>query len=1003
MSFRQSGMTWFFFCALGAACVLPAGCADEAPDVLLREARAALKRGEFDEAEGRAALVPQTSPEYAEAALVAGEAATKGGRFPQALEYYQGATRNSTSPENERTARFSAAEILRELGRLTDAEDEYRRVLEISPGNTATHERLAFLLSTTGRRWEALPHYLSLVRSGGASIPELILVADLDRPVEREEYLRECLRKAPEDRHVQLGLAAHAFQDGRAAEAEERLRAVLSRSPGLLSGQAMLGELLVDQNDDRFLEWRAGLPAGYEAHPDLWFVLGLRARRAGRLEQAAGCFRECLQRVPTHRRAMYQLGQVLMALNDSAGRDISERAGLLIELTQVLDTVLRSDQQREAPIRQTAELLERMGRVLEACAWGVAAQRQFPQAAWPRDLFARWSESLRDDLPITLDQFNLLVRHDLSRYPHQEETSGRNGTRGMSADAGPAAVSTPSSIRFTESGNALDFVYLNGGDPGTRGARIFEQTGGGVAVCDFDQDGRPDLFFPQGGTWPTGSNRPVIAADQTDRLFRNSGAAPLDDVSAMALPGDGAFGQGCTSADFNNDGFPDLYVASTGRNQLLQNQGDGTFLDITATAGLESEDWTTSVLVTDLNADGHPDLYDVNYLQGPGVYEAICNGHACAPSVFPGCPDRLLISRGDGTFELIPDATPRQDAKGLGVVTVFREDPRRPALFIANDQVPNFLLKCDDADNPHRIALHEEGLLAGLAFNDDGLAMACMGVAADDANGDGLTDLFVTNFSDESNTLYVQDAQSLFVDTTRSAGLMAASLPFVGWGTQFLDADLDGHSDLVVANGHVDDYRDEGGEYHMRPQFFRNQGNGRFVELTSEQAGPFFARLLLGRGLARLDWNQDGLMDFAVSNMNDRAALVTNSTEGAGHFLNVRLHATSTARDAIGSRAVVTTSTGSMTKVLLAGDGYMACNERLMQFGLGTDERVPEVRVFWPSGAQTTVENLPADVVLELVEGAGFAATWRGGLPADMPRVKVIPPPDADPPGASNR
>jgi hypothetical protein len=353
----------------------------------------------------------------------------------------------------------------------------------------------------------------------------------------------------------------------------------------------------------------------------------------------------------------------------------------------------------------------------------------------------------------------------------------------------------------------------------------------------------------------------------------------------------------------------------------------------------------------------------VTYLTGPGVYQRICQGRACSPNVFDGLPDRLHISRGDGTFESVAVGEPTEHSKGLGILAADLHERGRPSLLIANDQVPNFLLKNVRSDDWFNLRLPNDALHAGVAFNEDGLAMGSMGIAADDANGDGRLDFFITTFSNESDTLYLQDAAGLFVDASRTSGLRAPSWPFIGWGTQFLDAELDGKPDLVVANGHVD-------EYHMRPQFFRNVGGGRFVELLADAAGPFFGQEYRGRGLARLDWNGDGRMDFVVSNIGQPAALLTNQSTGVGRFFNVRLHATSTARDAIGSIVTVAVPGRSWTKQLVAGDGYMATNERMLQFGLGEADQVTELTVDWPSGGKTTVHNLPVNATVELVEGS---------------------------------
>ena len=243
-----------------------------------------------------------------------------------------------------------------------------------------------------------------------------------------------------------------------------------------------------------------------------------------------------------------------------------------------------------------------------------------------------------------------------------------------------------------------------------------------------------------------------------------------------------------------------------------------------------------------------------------------------------------------------------------------------------------------------------------------------MGVAIDDLDGNNLLDLFVTNFQDESNTLYLQDAPGLFTDATKKAGLQAVSIPYTGWGTQTLDADLDGLPDLIVANGHVDDGRVVGRDYHQRPQFFQNRG-GRFQELASADVGPWFGELHLGRGLARVDWNLDGLPDFIVSLMNAPLAVMKNTSVGTGHFLRVQLRATETARDAIGATVTIEFDGKTVTRQLLAGDGYMASNERVVEFGLGSSANVDTIRIDWPSGATSTAMPQTVDSTFIVVEG----------------------------------
>jgi CheY-like chemotaxis protein len=289
-------------------------------------------------------------------------------------------------------------------------------------------------------------------------------------------------------------------------------------------------------------------------------------------------------------------------------------------------------------------------------------------------------------------------------------------------------------------------------------------------------------------------------------------------------------------------------------------------------------------------------------------------------------------------------------------------------VFVANDMTANFLFR-NLSDPQQGVRFHEEALLRGLAFDRDGQAKACMGVAAGDFNRDGRLDLFVTNFYRQSNDLYRQLDDGTFRDVSREARLYDPSFLQLGWGTQFLDADLDGHSDLFVTNGHVHEPNDAAIPYQMRSQFFRNQGNGRFEELFSDVLGAFFDRKSLGRPLARLDWNRDGLEDACISYMNEPLALVSNRTENPGHFIALRLVGVNSSRDAIGTRVTVTSGAGKWFAQLTAGDGFQASNDRRIVIGLGETPQIDALEIHWNSGVSQRVEGLASDRAWICIEG----------------------------------
>ncbi|HVX13469.1 MAG TPA: FG-GAP-like repeat-containing protein [Pirellulales bacterium] len=936
------------------------------PARLLEQARQASEANDYARAEALCRQIGDDSPESSAAMLLAGQVALKQDRLLDAMAYFDRIP--SEAGQDAVTGRCTVAEIWRRLGHASEAEAQYLAALDIDPMNAVVHDGLATLLTVEGRRFESLPHVYELLRQRHHSCELLLLAGEHSKAVEAADVLAHFRAAAPDDPAPLIGLARIELRQQNRAQAVAMLRQVIAEAPQLVEAHALLGRALLDDGgDDELAVWQSGLPPESDWHPDIWAVYGGWAKRRGQNEAAARCLWEALRRDANHSSATLQLSQLLDTLGETAlARDLAVRAAALADFALLLERLFQHRDDASlllAAARQT----EILGRLWEAWGWNRLALAADGDADGARDALARIEPQLNDSLPPTLPSIDPGVRLDLSHYPLPESD-------GSSDDAVKAPVGlTDASPRFRELARevGIDFTYFCGREGTNPRARMFESLGGGIAVLDYDLDGWPDLYFTQGCRWPPRAGQ----TEYLDVLYRNLGGQSFADVTSASGLGDDRFSQGATVGDFDGDGFADVYVANIGVNRLYHNQGDGTFNEVGEAAGIRDDHWTTSCLLADVNGDGLPDLYDVNYLQGPGVFERTCqvNGEprTCRPGTFEPAPDAFYLNLGDGRFqEMTAEAgLVGSGGNGLGIVAADFDRTGRLNLFVANDQDANFYFVNRTTAAAARPMFEERGLLSGLAFDGDGRALASMGVAAGDANGDGRLDLLVTNFSQESSTVYLRDSGDSFTDATGPSGLREPSYPMLGFGAQFLDGESDGLDDLVVTNGHIHEFSAPGVSYAMRPQYFRNRGDGRFEELSADTLGAYFGQTCFGRGLARLDFNRDGHDDFAVSAIETPAALVSNQTPAAGHFLSVQLRGVRSSRDAIGAVVTVRVGRREQTKWLNAGDGYHASNQRQLVFGLGRARRVDRLSLFWPSGLVQEFTDLEGDREWIFVEG----------------------------------
>ncbi len=503
---------------------------------------------------------------------------------------------------------------------------------------------------------------------------------------------------------------------------------------------------------------------------------------------------------------------------------------------------------------------------------------------------------------------------------------------------------------------------------------LVETMGGGVCVLDYDRDGHPDLYFANGLSQPGGG-----PGDRGDYLFRNGGDGRFQETTAQAGLEGLHWGMGCVSADFDSDGFPDLYVTNYGDNQLFRNQGDGTFQDVTATAGVNDSGWSTGAAFGDYDRDGDLDLYVANYVEfdfeNPGGDPRFCSYRgatvACGPRGLPGAHDSLFRNDGNGKFADVSESSGiRKAGKQYGFQAVWTDfdNDGDPDIFVANDSTPNFLWQ-NNGDG----TFSDVALLSGVAYNQEGRAQANMGVDVGDLDGDGWMDIYSTNFSDDYNVLYRNSGKSYLQDATFRARLAQVTFRFLGFGSLIADFDNDGRPDLFAANGHIYPEVEKyglGSTYRQANQLFHHLENGEFEEI-GERLGPGLALVKSTRGAALLDYDRDGDWDLALSNLDDRADLLRNDLTPRPNYLQIRFRGRQSNRDGIGARVKVEIGGTRQLQELHAGSSFLGNSEPILHFGLGTHEKVDVLTVTWPNGKVQTFRDVAANQSLTIDEESG--------------------------------
>lgn len=526
-----------------------------------------------------------------------------------------------------------------------------------------------------------------------------------------------------------------------------------------------------------------------------------------------------------------------------------------------------------------------------------------------------------------------------------------------------AAPLSPIRFQDTAPQSGLHFVLDNCPTPEKH---MIETMAGGVAVFDYDGDGRPDIFFTNGAALPSLKK---TGPQYWNRLYRNLGNGKFEDVTEQAGVAGAGYSMGVAVGDYDNDGKPDIFVAGVNRNILYHNLGNGKFEDVTAKAGIKSGEWAVAAGWFDYNNDGYLDLWVVHYAKwaiGDENDKRYCGDPSrgiriyCHPKYFQGLASTLYRNRGDGTFEDVSEKAGIAAFAGRGMSVAFADydgDGYQDA-FVTNDNMPNFLFH-----NKGNGTFEEVALPAGVALREDGKAVASMGTDFRDYNNDGLPDIAVTALGGETFPLFRNVGKGNFTDATYSSGMAALSLHHSGWGVGFFDFNNDGWKDLFTANSHVNDRVElfEPYVYKEPDTVFANLGNGKFRDVSLE-AGLNEAKA--HRGSAYADFDGNGKIDVVVSSLGAPAELWHNVSPGRNHWLEVKLIGTHCNRDGIGARLNIGNQWNEMTSAV----SYASSSLGPVHFGLGAKALVETLRIYWPDGRKQVLHNIKADRILTVRE-----------------------------------
>lgn len=953
-----------------ALCLCFAGCdlsppASTAPPAPRRSVDDAIKAGDDQAAQQLLLPILQADNASTDDIVKAGDIAVRLGQPAEAIAHYRRAI--DSASQSPLALLDKLARLQMKQGRPYEAVSVLRTAIQMHPDNPALRADTAGLLASLGLNLESSEHLRWLVQRGRSGVGELVILTDLARPQTDIAMCEDALRRNPLDQRPNYALGLVDLHDQKWTEAKKKFTAAIATHPDFVPAWAGLVRCNVEIGDaEAILESIPKLPAGIASEPQYWIAAGVWAgnrqdddaatlalTRAARLNEDDG---EVLNRLAS---ALAKSKQA----DDSAR--VAKRAQRLSELRDAVDALFSWRNNSQRSVVEIAQTLDRLGRRWEAVAWlqaGSLMTQDVDSRLQPTytEIRAKLDGSTPWQTPGELVAQSIQVKSP-ETFQWSDSVSGTQQPE--------TSTAPPTTVRLADEASQRGLNHECKIDADAGGDwMIFQSGSGGLAVIDFDRDGWEDLYLTTANGTPRKDN------SDTNRLFRNQNGQ-FADATAASKSTEHGFSQGAAAGDVNSDGFSDLYIANIGSNRLLVNNGDGTFSDHGSAETSAASQWTSSVAIADINGDGVADLFDVGYCGGDQPYQQKCidkelgESRTCQPLVFRAQRDRLLSGNPDGSFQDSTDSWMGDGDKGhgLGIVIGCLDGDQWLDVYVANDMTANNLWSRPVGDGPFRLT--DQAAIRGLAYNARSLSQASMGIAAGDPDNDGDFDLFLTHFTDDHNTFYENVGDGLWVDQSQPSGLAAPSQAMLGFGTQWIDFENDGGSELIVTNGHVDNFTHQDLAFRMPAQVFDSSTDGRWRQLDGDVLGGYFQRQLIGRAMVVMDANRDGKTDVAVTHLFDPVALLINSTPDAGASISFHLTATDSHRDAVGAIVDVTTDAGHFFAQRFAGNGYQCSNEQCIRIGVGTATSIHSVRIQWPGGRVESFSDLVPGAEYAVVEG----------------------------------